>query len=337
MSTNLHALIRYRTIDQCLKRKGKNFTWKELAESCGEAIYEATGIDRIPSRRTIMYDMKNMKSGSLGYEAPIDFDKQRGTYFYSDSNFSIARSPLSETDVQELNHALSIIKQFQGFEQMAELENIVTRLEDSLRMTQKEAKPIIQFDKSEGYSGEQWLHFLYRSVQNESPIILHYQPFTRNQPYRTTVSPYLIKQYNRRWFLVGWNHNKEIIQTYSLDRISKVEDALLNKFYTSPSFSPSSYFDDIIGVSIDNKKKKIRIQIEATLLQSKYIKTKPIHKSQKVVKVDDNCVIFSYELIPNFEFESLLLSFGEHVTVLKPKRLRDKINQRLENSVKKYL
>ena len=75
MPTNLHALVRYRTIDDCLTKRYRRWTWQDLAEACAEKIYEYEGIEAVPSRRTIMYDIQYMRDGKLGYYAPIVYDR----------------------------------------------------------------------------------------------------------------------------------------------------------------------------------------------------------------------------------------------------------------------
>src|SRR5271170_2302427 len=88
MPVNRNALIRYRTIDQCLQNRYKKWTLDDLIDACGEALYEYQGIDTGVSRRTIQADIEMMRSNKLGYEAPIEVvDKKY--YTYSDKNYSI--------------------------------------------------------------------------------------------------------------------------------------------------------------------------------------------------------------------------------------------------------
>ena len=57
-----------------------------------------------------------------------------------------------------------------------------------------------------------------------------------------------------------------------------------------------------------------------------------MHGSQK--KIEDNIsgYTFSIEVIPNFELEQLILSFGEKLTVKSPNNYREKILKRIESS-----
>jgi hypothetical protein len=113
MPVNRNALIRYRTIDQCLQNRFKKWTLDDLIDACSDAIYEYQGIDTGVSRRTVQADMEMMRSNKLGYEAPIVvIDKKY--YTYSDKNYSIANSPLNQQDMQALSEVSDLLKQFKG-------------------------------------------------------------------------------------------------------------------------------------------------------------------------------------------------------------------------------
>lgn len=71
MSINKLALIRYKTIDECLKNRFRNWTLDDLIDKVSDALYEYEGIDSGISKRTIQLDIQNMRSEKLGYNAPI--------------------------------------------------------------------------------------------------------------------------------------------------------------------------------------------------------------------------------------------------------------------------
>jgi len=72
--------MHYRTIDECLRKGNQNCTWEDMSTACADRIYEYEGIDVMPSRRTIMFNIKHMRSGTLGYEAPIIYDRGNKSY-----------------------------------------------------------------------------------------------------------------------------------------------------------------------------------------------------------------------------------------------------------------
>ena len=336
MPTNLHALIRYRTIDHCLKRKGIRWTWEELSRACGNALrYYISDALPDPSRRTVMYDLDTMKNGKLGYEAPIVFDRAKQSYQYSDLTFSVSNSPLNTEDVEELNHALLILKQFSGFRHVEGIENIITKLEHTIQLKAGKAKVAIQFDHPIDAPGQKWLDTLYRCIQNETVVELYYRPFHFAEAFKAVISPYLLKQYNNRWFLLGHNQELQCISTFALDRIQEIQPTPASYCHDA-TFDTNRYFRDIIGVTIPENGEIMHILLETTPKRGKYLQTKPLHHSQSLLLEEPSRTVFRFTLIPNYECESIILSFGEEVRMLEPQALVEKFTQRIRGLVERY-
>ncbi len=125
MPVNRNALIRYRTIDQCLQTAIRNGRSTILLTHAAMRFMKYQGIDTGVSRRTIQADLEMMRSNKLGYEAPIIVvDKKY--YIYSDKNYSIANSPLNQQDMQVLTEVSGLLKQFKGFNHFADLNEMVS-------------------------------------------------------------------------------------------------------------------------------------------------------------------------------------------------------------------
>ena len=100
MPANKNALIRYKTIDRCLRNRYRRWTLDDLVEACSDALYEMEGILRGVSVRTVQADIQMMRSDKLGYNAPIEVYDGK-FYRYAEADYSISESPLS-TDIREL-------------------------------------------------------------------------------------------------------------------------------------------------------------------------------------------------------------------------------------------
>lgn len=336
MPKTLIPLIRYKVIDECLSSLRKGWTWQDLAAKCGEELRELIRSDLDnPSRRTIMYDISEMRSGKLGYLAPIKYDRNNKTYFYEDANFSIDHSSLDRKDLKELNQALIILKQFSGLKKVDGLENIITKLEHSLNRQRGKVRNVVHFDQATNLGGQEWFDDLYNYLINERCIQLDYQPFHFNQPQRYVISPQLLKEYNRRWFLVAWNHGRNYFQNFALDRIRSIQNSR-EAYVHHSTFNPDLYFKDIVGVSIPRDGEKVKVILGTNHKQANYIKTKPIHSSQKIMEMNEEEVVFSLEVIINYEFQSLLLSFGENVWVKNPDFLVEEMAFRIDTMRKNY-
>jgi predicted DNA-binding transcriptional regulator YafY len=334
MSTNLHALIRYRILDECFQQQRRNTSWEELAQACGDALREYTRSDiENPSRRTIFGDIDTMKFGKLGYEAPIKFSKKLG-YHYADPQFTINRQTLSPENRQTISEALFILKQFRGFAKLSGLDAIITHLEYDILGESNPYKATIQMDQSDKFKGLEWVEQLLQAIRSEVRVNLIYKPFTSPDPYTTDVSPYLIKEYNNRWYVAGYDHLNNRLQSYGLDRIVQIKTS-------DEPISPSpvditEHYRKVIGITVLPDKQVERVVIRAITDQAFYIATKSIHHTQRIIREDPDATVFAMDLIPNFELESILLSFGERVEVLEPESLRQRIRERLDAARGQY-
>ena len=97
MPANKNALIRYKTIDRCLRNRYRRWTIDDLVDACSDALYDMEGITKGISKRTVQGDIQIMRSDKLGYNAPIE-TYGNGYYRYSDPDYSISDTPRTDDD-----------------------------------------------------------------------------------------------------------------------------------------------------------------------------------------------------------------------------------------------
>lgn len=108
MPANKNALIRYKTIDRCLRNRYRWWTIDDLTEACSDALYEMEGILKGVSVRTVQGDLQIMRSDKLGYNAPIEV-YDRIYYRYAEPDYSISDTPLTEDDSDLLKEAVALL------------------------------------------------------------------------------------------------------------------------------------------------------------------------------------------------------------------------------------
>ncbi len=124
MPTNLNALIRYKQIDACLKNPFANCTIPHLQEICTQSLGENRGIYKQVSERTIRDDIRVLKSDILGFNAPIV--SENGKYHYSDPDFSIFSTPLTEKEL--LKDVLAMLLEERGNIADEEVDRLLLRI-----------------------------------------------------------------------------------------------------------------------------------------------------------------------------------------------------------------
>lgn len=335
MPLNKNALIRYRTIDHCLCNRQKRWTLEDLIEACNEALYEYEGIQKGVSRRTVQLDIQNMRSDKLGYHAPIVVEGKK-YYTYADPNYSIFSSPLSTNDLNRLSEAVGILKQFKGFSHFEDLEGMIQKLEDKVEVAALHRNPIIDIDRNEQLKGLEFLDPIYQAILQQSVLKFDYQPFWKPEIQEIILHPYLLKEYNHRWYVVGFNDTLRKISVYGLDRIISLDTSNRIKFIANNFFNPTAYFRQVIGITVELENQPKEVILYVLPAATPYIMTKPLHHSQKLIREIGEGVLISLEVRINFELRAILRSMCNSILILKPARLRQQIEQNLQNSLDIY-
>lgn len=335
MATNKNAITRYKALDHCFRNRGRKYFIEDLVEACNQALRDMDPQSSGIQRRQVFDDIRFMSS-ETGYGAPIEKfrDGRRTFYRYSDVHFSITNQPLNEQEARLLTNTIQTLSRFKGLPQFEWLEETKTRLEQTFKLRTEEE--IMSFDENPYLQGQKHLSTLYNAIVNKIALSITYQSFRKSEYEVFNISPWRLKQYNNRWFLFGLNHyDYEQITNIPLDRIVKIEEEK-TYFHPNDRIDFDEYFEDIIGVTLYDGKvpEKIIIKIDDGLWP--YIKTKPLHGSQKVLERHDNHVIIQLEVIPNYELESLILSRGEELEVIAPPHFREKMAARINKMIQRY-
>ena len=336
MATNKHAIIRYQTLDKCFRNPGRTYYIEDLIEACNAAIYEYSGIEDGVKRRQVLDDIKFMES-EQGWNIPLDHirDGHKVYFRYYDLNFSINNQPLNETEENQLKEALLTLSRFKGMPQFEWIDEITARLDSGLGLS-KTSQQIIEFEQNDFLQGLEHITPLYNAILYKKVLIVTYKSFKSGIKQTIIFHPYYLKQYKNRWFAFGLNEEFGQITNLALDRIVGIEDC--KKVYTpNTTIDFSEYFEDVIGVTVDKEANLQKIQLKVSSNLYPYIQTKPLHGSQKTKEKNDAFVVIELDLIPNYELESLILSFGEGIKVLSPGTLREKIKNRVQMTLNNYI
>jgi len=336
MPANKNALIRYKTIDNCLRNRYRRWTIDDLVDACCDALYDMEGISKGVSLRTVQGDLQIMRSDKLGYYAPIEVYDNK-FYRYSDPNYSIMNMPMSQNDYQLMQEAVDVLRQLQDFDQFSEVADVVSRLQDRLAITQKRRKPIIHFDSVADLKGLRLLNPLYNHIVCQQTLQISYRSYKATKAQQVTVYPYLLKEFRNRWFLFASKCEDMALLTLALDRIVSVEVVENIPWRENPDFDTEHYFDDIIGVTKPVGAKPYTITFWVSPTTCKYIETKPLHPSQKLLNENpDGSCVFQIEVVINLEMFSVFMSYGSGVRILSPEKAANYLKGILVDSVKAY-
>lgn len=177
-------------------------------------------------------------------------------------------------------------------------------------------------------SGQQYLEQIIEAMRDNRTLRLHYRTFGDSFS-NTEVEPYCVKVYARRWYMLSRSVSDNRLRIYALDRIVELQISE-NSFVLPRDFDAEAYFAGSYGVIVNNGCKREIIRISVDKNQRNYLRTLPLHSSQKEIQTDEEYSLFEYFLSPTIDFCQTLLSLGDSAQVLSPNHLREQMRAVIE-------
>lgn len=333
MPTNKNALIRYKYLDRLLSDHHHYYDIHDLTEKVNEMLYE-DGFPEV-TQRCIEKDLNTLEYAP--FSAPIERFRWNGKscIHYAKRSFSIFVKEMSDEEMGLLREVLNTIGQFDGLENFKWLEDF------KIGLRLEERRQIIFFSNNPYLKNSNLLGTLFDNISNEVVSKISYHTFNDETIRCIDIHPYLLKQYNNRWFLIGAADSDKHILTFALDRIDNVEPLPEKKYVDCPE-EISERFEDIVGVTLYEDRPIEHILLWVSDVSKGYVSTKPIHGSYTPMRGDaeqqlrlqypllQGGLFFTLDCIPNFELVRELCSYGKELIVLQSDgHIQDDIYKRI--------
>ena len=329
MANVKNGAYRESIIDRCLQSR-RGYSTQEIFDKCNDAL-ERRGELPISALNTIRNDILSIENRWHIVVEQIRSGREI-RYRYEDPTFSIFNTPLNEEEIAQLTQSVSMLRRFEGMPGFEWVEEMSVHLQETVSAR---PEPIIGFDENKELKGMAYFTPLFKAITEKKAIKIKYHTY-RDKVIDGVIHPYYLKEYNQRWFLFALNDKYKNISIYALDRIEAMRKASI-KFIPNTDIDFSHYFDNVIGVSVKSDEVPQTVKIWVDKEQLPYTISKPLHKSQSVIEEnEDGSAIITINVVPNFELEQLLLSFGERFEILSPAPLREKISARIKKNIEKY-
>ncbi len=330
MSVNKNALIRYHVLDRCFRNPGRMFFWEDLLASCNLALLELDPNNDGIQRRQLFDDIRFMES-EQGWSIPLGRIRygRKVYYRYEDLSFSINNQPINDLEAEQIKAALQIFSRFSGTPQFEWVNEMIPMLESKFGLIERKSE-VISFESNIDLKGLHFLTPLFNAIVNERVLLVKYKDFKSSEPYEIIFHPYYLKQYNNRWFVFGLNSDNQAPHwNLAIDRIESLSESTLK--YKPSECDWEEYFFDLVGVTRPESGELQEIVLKFCPEVAPYVITKPIHPTQKH-KNEPTGLEVKIKVIPNFELERLILSFGEQVKVISPQDFKERIYQRIKKA-----
>jgi predicted DNA-binding transcriptional regulator YafY len=340
MPTNKNALTRYKYLDELLSDRHHYYDIHDLTEKCNQKLVE-DGFPEV-TQRCIEKDINYLEYAP--FSADIERFRVNGKRClrYENPSFSIFRKELTEEECNLLCEVLNTIGQFDGLDNFEWMNNM------KIGLGLKERSKVISFSNNPYLKNSNMLGMLFDYISNEVVIKLSYHTFSDTTIRSIDFHPYLLKQYNDRWFLIGAADSDKKILNYPLDRIDNVEVLPERKYVKCPE-DLHERFEDIVGVTLFEERPVEHILCWVSDASKGYVDTKPMHGSYTPIKGENDQqlrdefpqlqggMFFTLDCINNFELIRELCSYGKELIVLRSDgTIFDDVKKRVREMCEQY-
>jgi len=180
--------------------------------------------------------------------------------------------------------------------------------------------------------GTEHIYGIIHAIQNLYFLEFTHQKHWEDSSTQREVKPIAIKESQQRWYLVALDKKDETVKTFGLDRISNLK-------ITDTKFKPISYnvekeFQHALGVETYAAAEKV--VLEFSNKQGNYIKTFPLHESQRIIEETNDTVLLEIYIHTTNDIIMELLKYGRNVKVVAPKSLVATMKERIAEMINMY-
>jgi predicted DNA-binding transcriptional regulator YafY len=278
-------------------------TFKEVISFLEEQS-DMQGIDLTISKRTFQRDLEDIRTI---FNIDIQFDYSRKVYY------------IVEEGVPEYNDR--ILEAFDTFNAL----NITDRISNFINFENRRPK------------GTENLYGLVHAIKNKFKISYTYYKFWNETPTERIVEPFALKEFKNRWYLIAKDDKDERIKIFALDRLSDLNISSRH-FKNDDTYNVENHFKYCFGIitpdDLTDEPEEIILSFKP--FQGKYIKSLPLHSTQKVLIDNDKELRISLTLHITFDFVMELISLAENLTVIQPESLKREIKNKLTKTLENY-
>lgn len=371
MPSNKNAVIRYMYLDQLLSDRYNKYTCEDLLKNVNERLelagYPTIGGDRSDysryiksGKRVIQLDIQALQDTPFNME--IDSSEKRygsPIYRYADQTQSLFSKPLSDDEKRLLQEVLNTLGQFSGLDSFEWLNDLQEKLNDKYAFGRSEYdkempanRKIISFSSNDYLEGKDYLGTLFALISNKKVVDVEYEPFGE-APRTIRLYPYLLKQYNDRWYLIGtplatpeFPYREDFYINLPLDRMNGVAAVDGIDYIDCDEYFEDRY-EDIVGITWLKEEELTEILLAVKDSYKGYIDTKPIHGTQTKLPAErqaelhdkyeafEGYTFYTLNLKPNRELYNALYRNGDNLILVSPSRIWEKMIEELSSVVQR--
>lgn len=277
-------------------------------------------------RKTVQRDINYMRE--LG--APLQFDKKRSGYFYTEKNYFLPAIQITQSDVFAFLVNEQILKLYQDAPYYDEIKEIIEKIIQFLpnEISLQDSAAIFSFSQLPvSHVNRDHFKVIQKSAYEEKKLKIKYLSQHSNKMNDRVVDPYAIKNHNGIWYLIAFCHQRNEVRVFAMNRILAIETTDID-FYKPTNFSTDEFFKD--SFSIYRTEKKYHVKLKFSPYQARWIRERQWHKSQQLTELEDGGLILEMEVQGLDEVKRWVMQYGGEVEVVEPEILKCDVIKELE-------
>ncbi len=285
------------------------------------------------SRRTILRDIEELK---LYYNAPIEYDRMRKGYYYSDNTYFVKNMMLTESEVFAVTGILPLMERYNN----TPLKKTITKVYETLsQMLPNQVEVQSSFMNDVEFIAdpipvisEEVFNAVFKATKLHKIMKFDYRSISATDYKLHELHPYKIYNQKGDWYILGYSPKYEKFATFTLARMKNIE--LGEDFKPDPDYKNKVHIDPNFGIwNIDNKPQKIELLFDKSI--NTYVLERTWHKNQNCKQNEDGTVYLCFESNQIQETLYWVLRFGSAVTILNPPELKEMYKEEVKKMTSK--
>ena len=298
-------MLRLLFIEEFLRRrKDRGATYPEIADYL-ETQFAEKGLELKFTERTFQRD-KLAIADVFGIQ--ISYSRKKNAHFIEEEELELSQESV--------------------FDQLL--------LVEAYRETKGKAD--VMFFEPRRARGLEHLNGLIHAITQKKVLSFTYQKFWENEKSSKVVMPYALKEFKNRWYLLAADYQAKnpsfFLKTYGLDRISDLN--ISNTSFKRENIDIEKAYKNSFGIISTLGKETQEILLKFDREQANYVKALPLHHSQTVIAENETETIFRVSLVPTYDFQREILSYGKRVQVLAPESFIQELKAEVEIMLKNF-
>lgn len=288
------------------------------------------------SRRTILRDIEFLRDR---YNAPLEYDREKKGYYYSDPTFLIQNVFLTEGELFTVSTLFPLMEQFKNTPLENSFRSIMLKISEML--PEQVSVDSSFFNSDVSYISdplpcidESVFNSIFKAIKIKQTIQFDYKSSGKLDFDKKEIDCYKVVCQKGNWYVLGHSHKKAEIRIYALSRIHNIQ--FLDKYFTIPEdFDINKYVDLSFGIW-NNKEPAIEYELLFSKEVSTYIMEREWHSNQIIEQKNDGSVLLKFSSNQKQQVLSWILGFGNVVKVLNPPELVKAVKEKAMLMLKTY-